>query len=93
MSDESKQLAKAMRERACKCAEDLIGTCKSLHDEATEEEQNNYDFCDELDQNVFCCDDCGWWCGIDEMAENPEGKGGQYCTDCRDDEDEHGADE
>lgn len=32
----------------------------------------------ELDQLVFQCDSCAWWCDIGEMAEHAEG----VCDDC-----------
>lgn len=36
--------------------------------------------CAELDDRVFCCEVCGWWCGIDEMSEDS-----WTCRDCKDD--------
>lgn len=32
----------------------------------------------EIDQEIFQCDTCGWWCRIEEMSENDN----QVCTDC-----------
>lgn len=45
--------------------------------------ENDAEFCAHLDQLVFCCEECGWWCEQGEMAEeDPEGLGRQICDDC-----------
>lgn len=61
-------------------AERLQGTCKSLADLGPEFEaiEDNPKFCAELDQLVFCCDGCNWWCELNEMAEGADWK----CEDC-----------
>lgn len=40
---------------------------------------DDLDFCREIDQLMFRCDMCGWWCEIGEMAE---GDDVQICADC-----------
>lgn len=64
-------------------ASDLQGTCMSLT-EALEraglpaELELNIDFCNELDQLVFECENCGWWYELSEMSETKN----YTCTDC-----------
>lgn len=55
-----------MVSRARKVAEALRGTCRSLHDFASDEEINDRDFCAELDILIACCDVCDWWVTEDE---------------------------
>lgn len=63
-------------------AEELRGTAESLeavceHFEMAEA-VNDESFCSEIDQLVFCCDTCGWWCEQSEMSEDEE----WVCEDC-----------
>ena len=37
----------------------------------------------ELDQLIFRCDCCSWWCEQGECNENPDG-GDDICNDCLD---------
>lgn len=65
----------------------LQGTCKSLA-QALEEHglghlEDDKDFLQGLDQEVFCCSQCDWWCEMSEMSEEHDG----ICTDCQPDED------
>lgn len=64
---------------------DLQGTCQSL--EAVLERHgltDTKDVCEAIDQGVFCCDQCDWWC---ERCEESLEHGG-VCTDCQPDEEE-----
>jgi hypothetical protein len=62
---------------------DLTGTCQSLTEVC---EDHNLDHPDELDfyelneidQNIFCCDFCGWWC---DDSERNWYDGESYCDD------------
>ena len=36
-----------------------------------------------IDDEIFCCDRCNWWCGTEEMSEH-----GWYCDECADEDDE-----
>lgn len=69
----------------------LQGTCmNSLNDAVeavtdgkyTEEDltESNHDF---IDNEIFCCDSCGWWCETSEMGESEDE---QICQDCVDDD-------
>lgn len=61
-------------------AEALEGTAGSLHDkEDWAEGQTVMAFCERLDELVFCCDTCGWWCSMDEANDNDSG---YNCEDC-----------
>lgn len=55
----------------------LLGTCRTLEEFASEDEINDLQFCRELDDLVFCCDECGWWCGTEEANDL-----GFVCDDC-----------
>lgn len=70
-----------VHKRAIEVAEAIVGTCKSLSDFATTDEENDLEFCNALDDEVFQCADCGWWSEISEVSEN-ENNGEQVCTDC-----------
>lgn len=52
--------------------DDLRGTCQHFDPEPYTIEE-----LEELDQEVFECDQCGWWCDIDEMVEDEH-----TCLDC-----------
>lgn len=53
----------SVQDRAREVAHDLIGTCRSLEDFATEDERDSQIFCAELDALCFCCTVCEWWAG------------------------------
>lgn len=72
--------------------DDLTGSCMSLAEalatfDLTEDDLALSDH-QAIDEQIFCCDDCGWWCGVEEMNDQSEALGGQYCTQCRPDEEE-----
>lgn len=73
---EAQALRAKMTQRAEEVADEIKGTCKSLHDVASDEERDNDDFCAKLDELVAECPGCEWWVEADEpCSEN-------YCTDC-----------
>lgn len=68
-------------------ADNLRGTCNSL-DEMLERlfdvefhELTNVEF-DELDDLIFECHECGWWCDSGELSSIDD-----VCSDCHRDED------
>lgn len=71
-----------MLRRAREVAEELQGTPRSIPEFATAEEADDEVFLGELDQHVFECTVCGWWCEVSEMSEKHEDF---VCTDCEDD--------
>ena len=65
-------------------AEQLQGTCKTIVELRPEFEaaQDDQTFCDRLDEIVFECTVCNWWCEQSEMAEDC---GNEWvCQDCAD---------
>ncbi len=74
-------------------ADYLRGTCISLeqgisavHGDDAVGLENDIEFCSILDDKVFCCEGCGWWCGMDEIAT--DNVSGFICDECGDPEDE-----
>lgn len=60
--------------------DDLIGTCKSkIHYEELFADQ---EFCLWLDQHIFLCTVCGWWCEISEEASTDWGLDEWTCGQC-----------
>ena len=72
--------------------DDLMGTCKSMTGVLATFDLTEDDFImsDHLaiDHEIFQCDGCGWWCGTEEMNDNPELDGNQVCQDCKGEDDE-----
>lgn len=63
--------------RAVLVAQSLEGTCDALEQYATPAECNDGAFLSDVDELVFCCDLCGWWCEASERGEE-----GDVCLDC-----------
>lgn len=68
-------------EQVADLAEALRGTTDSLDEALVRKfdiDQDDLDAEDhhELDEHVFLCDGCGWWCEASEM------EGDQTCSDC-----------
>lgn len=55
------------------CIRDLPKVCGDLGVEETKE------LCEGVDQEVFCCESCGWWCDQSEMSDKD-----WTCDDCHD---------
>lgn len=84
---------KTAAQKAAEVADYIRGTCKSLEngieDVLGQDEVHlelNGEFCGQIDDMVFCCVGCGWWCGNDEMGS--ESGGGYLCHECDDGEEE-----
>lgn len=77
------ELARALARsvRASEISDQLQGTAQLLHDVVTPGEEDDTELIQELDQRVFCCEACGWWCGVEEL--NNDSPGEQTCNDCR----------
>ena len=75
---------------ANKITEYLQGTCMNSLDDViqifypdmTEDDliQKDYDF---IDNEIFLCDECGWWC---EICESNDVDGDNKCDDCAEEE-------
>lgn len=71
---------------ADKVAAALTGTCRSMTDALEECGAEGMDedlaFCEALDDQVFCCTDCSWWCEISEECSDEVGADELICADC-----------
>jgi hypothetical protein len=65
---------------------DLQGTCEGLESFLERHEKpelaDNMQFLRHLDNQIFCCEQCMWWCDLSEMADNDNWE----CRDCAPDE-------
>jgi len=74
----------------------LQGTCmNSLNDAVVEicgEEFSEDDLTsenhDQIDNEIFLCDTCGWWCEVSQEADTEE-LGERICDDCKPDDEEN----
>lgn len=67
--------------------EDLRGTCnKSVHEYIDEYLEQGFDemaLYVGIDDAIFECEECGWWYGVDEMADYEDERICQKCFDAR----------
>lgn len=75
-----------------KVIESLQGTCgtlsntiEELYPGMTEDDLDRGDF-DTIDNEIFECQTCNWWCEISEVCESRVGE--NECRDCHGDDDE-----
>lgn len=65
--------------------EDLKGTCDSLDGVCGNYDIDSMDLSidelEQLDQEIFNCETCGWWCETSEMSEDEN-----VCEDCFEDQ-------
>lgn len=72
--------------------ESLTGTTQSLEEVVNHVTQGRVESLDavdvktlaEIDEKVFCCEGCGWWCSTDELHNEDDQ---QLCDDCEEDND------
>lgn len=73
----------------------LQGSCMNM-EEAIHHTTENDDLCEDditesqmahLDQEIFLCTDCNWWCEISEEVKSEE-DGEMGCRDCNPDEED-----
>jgi hypothetical protein len=67
----------------------LNGTCGSIIDalrshDMDESLENDLDFCAFIDDQIFQCHVCGWWCEISEECSDDAGLEELTCRDCCD---------
>jgi hypothetical protein len=55
-----------------------LGTCQSIQDVMNTIDLEDEDLVDwgMVDDQIFLCDDCSWWCEMSDMAEDG------VCNDC-----------
>lgn len=62
----------------------LQGTCQSLEDalsEEDDEDESDIQLTDYIDQEIFLCPVCNWWCERSEGNEDPA-QDEDVCDDC-----------
>lgn len=69
----------ALNARAHDIADELIGTCRSKHDAMTQEEIDDPALGAALNDLMFECDSCGWWCSVDVLYNEGEL---EACDEC-----------
>jgi hypothetical protein len=77
---------------AAHVAEELRGQCQHNLLDVLErighpELETDQAFCDAIDQEVFLCTCCGWWCEQSEAGEDNEG-GEPQCDECAPEEED-----
>jgi hypothetical protein len=75
---------KEMEARAHAAADELVGTCKSLHEVCPGGEQDDLTFCETLDSLVYECVCCNWWFEAGDGQHDKQG--GWACDDCNEEE-------
>lgn len=68
--------------------ESLQGTCGTIqgaiedhYPDMTELDLTSEDH-DMIDNEIFECDTCNWWCEISEMCSQTDDCGGDHCENC-----------
>lgn len=61
------------QERLNEIVEQLAGTCGSLPSVLTPKEENDRALADAIDEQIFECEVCGWWCWRDEESSTQDG--------------------
>lgn len=62
-------------------AEHLQGSCDTLEKHTTQEERDNPAFMAALNDIVFLCDSCSWWCEVSEQSDRDDD---MICNECND---------
>lgn len=90
MTTTDEQHNEQRRLRAEQVADALQGTAKSLESEAIEAECDDLEFLREIDDRVFLCETCGWWCELSELSRKSEDNEQHQlvCDDCEPSEDD-----
>lgn len=68
----------------------LNGSCNSLTQTldlfGAEYLEDDMEFLEYLDSEIFCCETCGWWSELSELGHN---ESAQTCIDCEREENEY----
>lgn len=71
------------RERLDEIVQSLQGTCQSLEGVLEDgESEDDKELCEHIDQEIFLCPACNWWCERGEGHESDLGE--DVCDDCYD---------
>lgn len=77
-------VATLTKERLDEIVDHLKGSCLTIYAELEDDEDEDV-VQEHLDQFIFECEGCGWWCEIDELHNDTDA---QLCDDCYDKDDE-----
>ena len=65
----------------------LQGSCKTLNEGVSDitdgvfnEDDLTKNQIEEIDNEIFCCSNCGWWCELSDQSED-----GENCINCVED--------
>lgn len=76
-----------MEKRIDKLIQYLLGSCKSFDEGCADlgfsADELSMEELEVLDEQIFCCDACGWW---EETCDKNDLGGDALCSDCLDDE-------
>jgi hypothetical protein len=68
---------------------ELNGSCQSLYVVLDRYEaeylEDNEQFLNYLDQQIFLCESCNWWCEVSEMSDNEHFQECSQCAEYQDD--------
>ena len=82
MTDTNNKLyQEALHERADELVQEYLGTSKGHTTELQEELDKTPGLSDLIDQEMFLCAGCGWWCEPSERADDDDLEE-DTCTDC-----------
>lgn len=62
------------------CGDSIQSALDFYYPEMQEDDLTGVDHQD-IDNQIFLCEQCGWWCETSEAHENTDG-GGDLCDDC-----------
>lgn len=82
-------MAKISGKQLDEIIEYINGTCHTLDEvvnQITEGEFQESDLTEEqiskIDNEIFLCEECGWWDEISDKCNETENCGGEHCIDC-----------
>lgn len=71
---------KRLSDRATEVVHRLIGTSATLDSVLSDNEQLDEKLLAEIDDQIFLCEVCSWWCDTSEQEQNENGE--TVCEDC-----------
>lgn len=74
---EDEKIKDSKIERMDEIVNQLQGTGKSIEEVLNEGEEQTIELNDYIDQRIFCCKQCDWWCEQSEMSNED-----WICEDC-----------
>jgi hypothetical protein len=86
MTDQEAKVKRMIRQASERFAEAAQGTCMSeqevlCHIDLEEFQADDLDWCI-IEDIVFLCNDCGWWCEVGDWATQENICEENICSDC-----------